>query len=278
MKLAVVLVPVLWVGCSLSVPKPTSDRAATGAADSSQPSESEKAEPIATGPASDPESVEPASSPGDNREPDSDSEKPGSSAELSFEIDPDSLSFPVVFHLGDSETWRDEAALRPILAEVQRILAQANIEIIPQYTEDAAATAFLDVTYVPSVPNNPGVNGISFGGADLEVFVKDAVGLGKVADARPSEVPAVRTVQDAKPGETIAVDAKAAMQGRTTAHEICHQLGLPHRQNSTNLMASGTTGWTLNEAEVVIIRKTAVNKFKAKFVPNLDLAVGVPER
>jgi hypothetical protein len=34
-------------------------------------------------------------------------------------------------------------------------------------------------------------------------------------------------------------------------------LGLPHRQNTTNLLASGTTGILLNEAEIKVVRETA---------------------
>ena len=37
---------------------------------------------------------------------------------------------------------------------------------------------------------------------------------------------------------------------RVTAHELGHALGLNHRQNVTNLMASGTTGTALNEEEI----------------------------
>ena len=44
---------------------------------------------------------------------------------------------------------------------------------------------------------------------------------------------------------------------RVTAHEIGHALSLPHRQDTFNLMASGTTGTSLNEAEIESARKAA---------------------
>lgn len=44
---------------------------------------------------------------------------------------------------------------------------------------------------------------------------------------------------------------------RVSAHELGHGLGLPHRQNRTNLMASGTTGTILNQAEVDKVRDHA---------------------
>lgn len=44
---------------------------------------------------------------------------------------------------------------------------------------------------------------------------------------------------------------------RVTAHELGHALGLPHRQDTTNLLASGTTGTLLNGGEIDIARRTA---------------------
>jgi hypothetical protein len=49
---------------------------------------------------------------------------------------------------------------------------------------------------------------------------------------------------------------------RVTSHEFGHALGLPHRQNVTNLMASGTTGFSLNETEIETAR-TRATKFQA---------------
>jgi hypothetical protein len=42
---------------------------------------------------------------------------------------------------------------------------------------------------------------------------------------------------------------------RVTAHEIGHGFSLRHRQAKTNLMASGTTGTSLNEEEIHIARR-----------------------
>jgi hypothetical protein len=42
---------------------------------------------------------------------------------------------------------------------------------------------------------------------------------------------------------------------RVTAHELGHGMGLPHRQDTFNLMASGTTGTGLNEMEIDTVRR-----------------------
>ncbi|PYK63584.1 MAG: Matrixin [Verrucomicrobia bacterium] len=44
---------------------------------------------------------------------------------------------------------------------------------------------------------------------------------------------------------------------RVTSHELGHAFGLAHRQDETNLMASGTTGIWLNEGEVRQVREQA---------------------
>jgi hypothetical protein len=44
---------------------------------------------------------------------------------------------------------------------------------------------------------------------------------------------------------------------RVTAHELGHTLGLPHRQDRTNLLASGNNGTTLNEDEAARARRRA---------------------
>jgi hypothetical protein len=56
---------------------------------------------------------------------------------------------------------------------------------------------------------------------------------------------------------------------RVTAHELGHALGLRHRQDRTNLLASGTTGTLLNAREVAIARRQAPLLKGASAVPAL---------
>jgi hypothetical protein len=56
---------------------------------------------------------------------------------------------------------------------------------------------------------------------------------------------------------------------RVTAHELGHALGLPHRQDRTNLLASGTTGTLLNADEVARARAQAARTRGAAPVADL---------
>lgn len=83
----------------------------------------------------------------------------------------------------------------------------------------------LHVYYVHQLP----VNGVYFG-TDA-IFVKDTAALRKVKGGVDEPLP------------------------RVTSHEIGHAFGLPHRQDTINLMASGTTGWSLNDDEITRVRR-----------------------
>ncbi len=74
------------------------------------------------------------------------------------------------------------------------------------------------------------VNGIYFPQA---IFVKDTASLRQVEGGIDEPIP------------------------RVTSHELGHAFTLPHRQHTTNLMASGTTGTRLNEEEISQARNAA---------------------
>lgn len=88
----------------------------------------------------------------------------------------------------------------------------------------ATDRGMIHVFYVHRLPTN-GV----FMGADA-IFVKDTAALREVKGGVDEPLP------------------------RVSSHEIGHAFGLPHRQNTINLMASGTTGWSINDDEIDTVR------------------------
>ncbi|MFO0910330.1 MAG: matrixin family metalloprotease [Isosphaeraceae bacterium] len=64
---------------------------------------------------------------------------------------------------------------------------------------------------------------------------------------------------------------------RVTAHELGHALGLQHRQDRTNLLASGTTGTSLNEAEIETARRRARSIPGSLTVESLEQAAAKAE-
>jgi hypothetical protein len=96
--------------------------------------------------------------------------------------------------------------------------------------EGSRPEGMIHVYYVHLLP----MNGI-YMGADA-IFVKDTAALRPAKGGVDEPIP------------------------RVTSHEIGHAFGLPHRQDTINLMASGTTGWSVNDAEIDAVRAWAARR------------------
>jgi len=141
-----------------------------------------------------------------------------------------------------------EADVRRVFGKANRIWNKAGVALSVEsiVTEDAVVpkefdearleefkgtrppkgleTGMIHVFYVHRLPTN-GV----FMGRDA-IFVKDTAALREVRGGVDEPLP------------------------RVTSHEIGHAMGLSHRQNTINLMASGTTGWSVSDAEIETVR------------------------
>lgn len=171
---------------------------------------------------------------------------------------PAPLSIPVRVHLVRSDqevaltTTLTDDDVRRVLGKVNTIWAQAGIRFViesigttqalnQQTVKKDEADRWvvaampgerllkkgLNVFYVKELtPNGFYSNGL--------IFVKDTAKLSEVPGGIDEPLP------------------------RVTAHELGHALGLPHRQDVTNLMASGKTGFSLNAQEIDIARASAL--------------------
>jgi hypothetical protein len=173
----------------------------------------------------------------------------------------DQLIAPVRIHLLKAKdepnltTTLSEKDIQRILGKVNRIWAQAGVHFTPESIVHEAADNpdiyrqnrqsrqlrwLLDLRPEKSRSKNCfhiyyvrqfGVNGVFI--APDGMFVKDTARLRPVKGGLDEPIP------------------------RVTAHELGHALSLRHRQHVTNLLASGTTGWTLNREEIKQARMTA---------------------
>lgn len=169
----------------------------------------------------------------------------------------DFLVVPVRVHLLHSaaedalQCRLQEADIRRVFTKVNRIWNKAglamNLESIvsedavrPEGFEAERLEHFKDVR--PGLKQDPGMihvyyvhqmptNGV-YMGRDA-IFVKDLAALREVKGGVDEPLP------------------------RVSSHEIGHAMGLPHRQATINLMASGTTGWSLNDDEITVVRSWA---------------------
>ncbi len=174
------------------------------------------------------------------------------------------LALPVRVHLMQSDTAPEmhttltETDVRRIFDKVNTVWAQAGIrfeiesivhtQAIPlppdfkaegpfaavkaMIPKNALSKTALDVCYVKEVRPN----GFYYG---EPIVVKDTAALREVEGGIDEPLP------------------------RVTSHEIGHALGLSHRQDTFNLMASGTTGTSLNEAEINTARARAEKRLSA---------------
>jgi hypothetical protein len=154
-------------------------------------------------------------------------------------------------------TTLSEEDVKRVLGKVNKIWSQANIHIelesIVKTTavndkgvEKDAAYQWVVASVPPDCLFKSGLNIFYVKDLTDNGFFSNKTGLLFVKDtAKLTEVPG-------------GVDEPIP---RVTSHEIGHALGLQHRQEMTNLMASKKSGFLLNEKEIELARATATAKF-----------------
>lgn len=175
------------------------------------------------------------------------------------------LTVPVRVHLIQSEkeaslqTTLTDADVQRVLGKVNKIWAQAGIRFEAESVEKT--TALENVPRVEEAHDRWVLASIP-----RERLSKSAINICYVKSVTPNgfwpggrlvivkDVPLLREV----PG---GVDEPIP---RVTSHELGHALGLVHRQDLTNLMASKTTGFSLNAEEIRIAREHAATFASAK--------------
>ena len=174
---------------------------------------------------------------------------PPKSAAINFD---DWLIVPLRIHLLSSadtpalQTTLTEPDIARILGKMNRVWAQACVRFrIESFVHEEAlplanADAELPARVPPQTRSNTAFNVYYVKQLDVNgfymprgIFVKDTAALRPVEGGIDEPIP------------------------RVTSHEIGHALSLPHRQDTTNLMASGTTGTLLNDAEIQQARAAA---------------------
>ena len=183
----------------------------------------------------------------------------GQAATNSFPFD-DYLLAPVRIHLLSSkdspvvQTTLTENDITRILGKMNRIWSQAGLHfyleslvreeanhqqfsaphseqsrrgLLELRPPQSMATNTFHIYYLKQMP----ANGLYFPEA---IFVKDTASLRTVEGGIDEPLP------------------------RVSSHELGHAFGLTHRQNTTNLMASGTSGTWLNDQEIHQARETAL--------------------
>lgn len=122
--------------------------------------------------------------------------------------------------------FRIESVVREAVLPLENADVTKRAELPARVPQESRARAAFDVYFVKELD----VNGFYM---PRGIFVKDTAALRPVKGGIDEPLP------------------------RVTSHEIGHALSLPHRQDTTNLMASGTTGTLLNEAEIMQAREAA---------------------